>query len=102
MFRRNYFVKCVFSIVIGLVLAVMLVLVNSSTRVRAESECDESGTLGSSQTWGTSCIYVVNNVTIPDSVTLTIDPNAIIKIASSDEGIQVNSGGTLDAEGTTD
>lgn len=102
MFRRKYFAKFIVSIVIGFILAIALILTNSNTKVKAESECDESGTLGSSQTWGTSCIYVVTNVTVPDGITLTIDPNAIVKIVSGDQGIQVNSGGTLDAEGTTE
>ncbi len=74
----------------------------SHTHADPLPECDVSGALGSNQTWGTDCVYVIDTVVVPNGITLTIDPGAIVKeIGTNVVGIQVNSGGTLDASGSS-
>ncbi len=59
------------------------------------------GTLTTNQTWGANQVNAVDqNVIIPNGVTLTIAPGAIVKFADG-TGIIIQSGGTLDASGAT-
>lgn len=60
--------------------------------------CYESGTLTQNTTWTPDCVYVPNDVEIPSGITLTIDSGTIVK-PESGTGIQVDSGGTLTANG---
>ena len=58
------------------------------------------GTLAGSQSWlGTSVYIVTESVEVPNGVTLTINPGAVIKFAAG-AGITVDTGGTLNALGT--
>jgi hypothetical protein len=59
------------------------------------------GTLSGSQTWGTNSVNAVDqNVIVPNGVTLTLAPGAIVKFADG-TGLIVEQGGTLDASGST-
>ncbi|HOD80210.1 MAG TPA: right-handed parallel beta-helix repeat-containing protein, partial [Phycisphaerae bacterium] len=59
-----------------------------------------SGVLPGSQAWGGSTLHhVTANVTVPNGVTLTINPGAIVKF-DADCGITVQTGGTLLAQGS--
>ncbi len=59
------------------------------------------GTLSASQTWGSNTVNAVDqNIIIPNGVTLTIAPGAIIKFANG-TGIIIQPGGTLDASAAT-
>jgi hypothetical protein len=63
-----------------------------------------SGTLESDTTWSNDYVYVITNTTIiPDDTTLTIEPGTIVKYALGwwNNGIIVQAGGTLTAEGTS-
>jgi hypothetical protein len=58
-----------------------------------------SGTLAGSEVWPATCAhYVESALTVPDGVTLTIQPGAVVKFADK-VGITVNQGGSLVAEG---
>ncbi len=60
-----------------------------------------SGTLTSNQTWTNDKVwFLYDMVTVPDGVTLTIQPGTIVKMFYT-TGIQVNQGGTLDANGSS-
>jgi hypothetical protein len=54
----------------------------------------------SSETWPSGYVYHVQNVTVPDGITLTVEPGAIIKANTWSTAITVQSGGTLNATGT--
>jgi hypothetical protein len=59
------------------------------------------GTLSSSQTWGTNVVNAVDqDIIIPNGITLTLAPGAIVKFAKG-TGIIVQSGGILEASGAT-
>jgi len=59
-----------------------------------------SGTLTTNETWTADSVYYVNaGLTIPDDVTLTIEAGTIVKLATNN-GITVQPGGALLAEGT--
>ncbi len=62
--------------------------------------CYVSGTLTENMTWTPDCVYVADDVEVPDDITLTIDPGVIVKVESGD-GIVVSSGGTLNVTGTS-
>jgi|GEM_PF-1865978 len=58
-----------------------------------------SGTLANDETWPSTYVHhVTGDVTVPNGVTLTIEPGAIIKFDRY-KGILVSSGGSLIAEG---
>lgn len=65
----------------------------------------KSGTLTTNETWTAGNVYVIDSsVNIPDDITLTIEPGAIIKTQMSYDGsimINVQSGGTVNAIGTS-
>lgn len=80
------------------------VLASSSTKADTLPVIEVSGTLLSSQTWANDNVYHINNsVTIPDEVTLTIEPGTVIKTAMGWglAGIVVESGGSLNAAGSS-
>ena len=57
--------------------------------------------MSTNQTWGTNSVNAVDqNVIIPNGVTLTIAPGAIVKFADG-TGIIIEAGGVLDASGAT-
>ncbi len=59
-----------------------------------------SGILATDQTWLRNTLYFIEDaVTVPDGVTLTIQPGAVIKLALG-KSLMVQAGGTLLAEGT--
>ena len=58
------------------------------------------GTLSGNQTWPGNALYrVTDNLVIPNGVTLTIEPGAIVKFDGA-RGITVQAGGALVANGT--
>lgn len=58
------------------------------------------GTLAGNQTWTRSTLHMIPaDVTVPNGVTLTINPGAVVKFHSGRKLI-VQSGGTLNAPGT--
>lgn len=59
-----------------------------------------TGELTQSQSWTPEYIYVIENVSLPQGVTLTIQPGTIVKIINF--GIDVNNGGVITAVGTYD
>ena len=60
------------------------------------------GTIAVNQTWKSNTVNIVErNITIPDGVTITIEPGAILKFAKG-TGITVQSGGALNALATID
>jgi hypothetical protein len=63
----------------------------------------QPGTLTEDLTLTTGNVYVINgDVTIPDGITVTVDPGAIIKNSAwYSQGFQVQSGGILDVNGTS-
>jgi hypothetical protein len=59
-----------------------------------------SGTIAGNQVWyGTVLHHVTDNVVIPDGMTLTINPGAVVKF-DANKGITVQSGGALVAQGS--
>jgi hypothetical protein len=65
---------------------------------------EESGTLSSNEEWTSDNVYeIVGQVTVPSGDTLTIDAGTVVKYETggSWRPIQVDSGGTLDANGTS-
>jgi parallel beta-helix repeat protein len=59
-----------------------------------------SGTLSGDTVWNSSEVQVVTgDLTVPDGVTLTIEPGTIVKLGNSGVDLFVN--GTLNAEGTS-
>ena len=70
------------------------------TEVRYTTRPPVSGTISASTTWARGSVYHVSgNITIPNGVTLTISPGAIVKLGARVSMI-VSSGGTLNAVGT--
>lgn len=65
----------------------------------------KSGTLTANETWTSGNVYVVDSVvTVPNGVTLTIDPGTIVKTQMSYSGsvmINVQQGGVVSAVGTS-
>lgn len=65
----------------------------------------KSGALTANETWTAGNVYVIDSsVNIPDDITLTIEPGAIIKTQMSYDGsimINVQFGGTVNAVGTS-
>lgn len=61
------------------------------------------GTILNDQTWTNDNVYQVGSATIPDGVTVTIEPGTIVKYTMSwgFAAIEVDSGGVLNATGTT-
>jgi hypothetical protein len=58
-----------------------------------------SGTLAGSEVWPATCVhYIESALTVPDGVTLTIQPGAVVKFADK-VGLTVDMGGALVAEG---
>ncbi len=103
MLRVNSVSRRLVTATVILILALSLAVIHGGGKVKAASECDESGAVYSNQTWSTSCIYVVDDLTIQDGVTITIDPGAIVKIGGYNNiGIEVQAGGSLDATGTSE
>lgn len=61
---------------------------------------NHAGTIAADQTWSGALLHrVTGNITVPDGVTLTIEPGAIVKM-NDDLTITVEAGGQLLAEGT--
>jgi caspase domain-containing protein/CARDB protein/parallel beta helix pectate lyase-like protein len=61
---------------------------------------NHAGTIAADQVWSGSQVHrVVGNLVVPDGVTLTIEPGAIVKM-NDDLTITVEAGGQLLAEGT--
>jgi hypothetical protein len=101
MFRRVKTRRAVSSFALAFVLAVALAASHGGGRASATT-CTESGTLSANTTWGTSCVHVVTNVEVPSGKTLTINAGTIIKESgSSNAGIEVDSGGTLNVNGSS-
>lgn len=93
---------------IGSIIAIMLLVVSfctpSTTKADTMPVVTVYGALAASQTWTNDNVYqVVGAVTVPDGVTLTIQPGTIIKttLTWGLSGIVVESGGSLDATGTS-
>jgi len=66
---------------------------------------DVSGTISSNTEWVSGYVYFVEGqVIVPSGVTLKLDPGVIVKYETGygDQSITVDSGGTLDAAGTSD
>jgi signal peptidase I len=64
--------------------------------------CYEAGTLTQDTTWTPDCVQIIEGVTIPNSITLTIEPGTIIKYGeTTGDTITVNIGGSLNATGTS-
>lgn len=102
MFRRSLTGNRFIMGLIVFILAIGMAATQGGAKAKADP-CGESGTLGSNETWTSSCVYVVDNVIVPSGVTLTIDPGTVVKLSGeSDIGIEVDSGGTLDVSGTSD
>jgi RHS repeat-associated protein len=59
-----------------------------------------SGTISTNETWsGSQLIHITDDISVPNGVTLTIQPGTIIKI-DRNKGIHVQSGGKLIVNGT--
>jgi len=82
-----------------LLLGLALSLVAPGQPVAAQT-ISASGWLETDQTWTAGNVYYVDNgpVYVPDGITLTIQPGAIVKLQNN---IQVQAGGTLNANGTS-
>ncbi|MGA2500548.1 MAG: choice-of-anchor Q domain-containing protein, partial [Tepidisphaeraceae bacterium] len=64
------------------------------------AQANHSGTLTAGEHWFNGFVhYVTGTLVVPNGVTLTIDPGAIVKFAAF-AGIEVDAGGTLIAQGT--
>ena len=62
----------------------------------------EEGRMDASRTWSNDVVHVVRNwVTVPNGVTLTIQPGTVVKF-TADTGIRVEDGGRLVANGAAD
>jgi hypothetical protein len=77
--------------------------VHAPNRVKADDlpVVYESGWLDDNTTWTAGNVYyILSSITVPDGVTLTIEPGVIIKVQTHGDGITVMHGGVLDAAGT--
>jgi hypothetical protein len=64
------------------------------------ARAEHAGTLTGNATWSKRLLHIVNgDVTVPNGVTLTLEPGAIVKLGTH-LGITVQAGGHLVAEGT--
>ncbi len=60
-----------------------------------------SGSLHADETWLAGRVYIIDSeVIVPQGVTLTVAPGAVIKVAAGVSGIRVLDGGSLVARGT--
>ena len=74
------------------------VVTDAATQLRHTTQT-AAGTISASQTWLSGRVYkITGNITVPNGITLTILPGAVVKFGSN-LSITVNSGGTLVAEG---
>lgn len=92
------------SAVLAIILLAVGALVPSSIKADAMPVVTVYGNLAESQTWTSDNVYqVIGAVTVPNGITLTIQPGTIIKttLTWGLSGIVVESGGSLNALGTS-
>ena len=73
--------------------------VNAQTEIRY-AVAGHAGTLAVDETWSADLVHhLTDDVTVQSGVTLTVEPGTVVKVPSQ-RGIVIQSGGSLEAEGT--